>query len=56
MYQTWLEIQKAYEQVKEAKKKGMSAKVKGDGFIVYSMGENNPVIRIDMNLKEIGNR
>jgi len=47
----WNEIKRAYEQVREAKNKGMSSGVNGKCYKVYSMGKNNPVIRID--IKEV---
>lgn len=44
----WEEVKKAYEQVKEAKKDGVTSTVKRDNVKVYSMGKNNPIIRIDI--------
>ena len=44
----WDEIKKAYEAVKEAKQNGLTVKSTCKNAIVYSMGANNPVIRIDI--------
>jgi hypothetical protein len=48
----WEEVKKAYEKVKSAKDAGLTTTIKlSGGGKVYSMGENNPVIRID--IKEV---
>lgn len=48
----WEEVKKAYEKVKSAKDSGLTTTIKlSGGGKVYSMGENNPVIRID--IKEV---
>jgi hypothetical protein len=44
----WERIKKAYEQVKELRDKGMKTRVDTKDAAVYSMGQNNPVIRIDV--------
>ena len=45
------EVKKAYEQVKQAKKQGLTTTIKISNGKVYSMGTDNPVIRID--IKEV---
>lgn len=44
----WEKIIKLYESVKAAKQNGLTTKAEAKGVKVYSMGENNPVIRIDI--------
>jgi hypothetical protein len=44
----WKAIQEAYEKVKKGLELGLTAKEKTPDAIVYSMGKNNPVIRIDI--------
>jgi hypothetical protein len=39
------QMKKQYELIKE----GVMTKAEGTGFIIYSMGEGNSVIRIDVN-------
>ena len=51
MMPNWEEVKKAYEQVKQAKKQGLTTTIKISNGKVYSMGTNNPVIRID--IKEV---
>ena len=48
----WEEVKKAYEQVKAAKKSGLTTTIKISCGKVYSMGANNPVIRIDIKESE----
>lgn len=52
MMVNWDEIKKAYEAVKDAKEKGLTVKSTCENAIVYSMGTNNPVIRIDIKERE----
>ena len=45
----WDKIKQAYEQVKAVKSNGIhSTKIEIPGAKIYSMGEKNPVIRIDI--------
>ena len=44
----WEEVKKAYEQVRQAKKQGLTTTIKISNGKVYSMGTDNPVIRIDI--------
>jgi hypothetical protein len=47
----WEEVKKAYEQVKQAKKQGLTTTITISNGKVYTMGKDNPVIRID--IKEV---
>lgn len=48
----WDEIKKAYEQVKQTKEQGLTITIKTTNGKVYSMGTNNPTIRIDIKESE----
>jgi hypothetical protein len=44
----WEAIKREYEKVKKALEMGLTTKGKTPDAIVYSMGNNNPVIRVDI--------
>lgn len=44
----WEEIKRAFDLVKQAKEQGLPITIKTSKGKVYSMGINNPVIRIDI--------
>ncbi len=48
----WKKIESAYKLVKQAKEQGLPMTVKIPCGKVYSMGSNNPVIRIDIKESE----
>lgn len=51
----WGEIKRAFGLVKQAKEHGLPMTVKISCGKVYSMGSNNPVIRIDIKESEENN-
>jgi hypothetical protein len=51
----WEEIKRAFGLVKQAKEQGLPLTVKISCGKVYSMGSNNPVIRIDIKESEENN-